>query len=156
MRWPLPRAKSFKYGAFHVKHFTIRSMGLAFGLVLTLAALGIGLSGCSTAQTDKFVGGITNFTRGVAAVDEAVGKISATLYKNCKSIQAVAQAADDITGQCSKASPVVSAGNAIINSYCQRDQVTDIASAVSATAATVSSTKSQLSAAKQSCAKGGG
>ena len=120
-----------------------------------VAVVLLALAGCSTASTDRFVERLGNFNRGVAAVDEAVAKISATLYRHCKSVQAIAQAADDITGTCAKASPVVTAANAIVNSYCQREQVTDIASAVQATAATVQATKSQLSAAKAACAKGG-
>ena len=130
----------------HMKRF-------ASFVIVALAVLTI--AGCSTASTDRFVERLGNFNRGVAAVDDAIAKVSATLYRNCKSIQAIAQAADDITGQCAKASPVVTAANAIVTSYCQREQVTDIASAVQATAATVQSTKSQLSAAKAACAKGG-
>ena len=123
--------------------------------VLIAAPVAILLAACSTAQTDLFVARVENFSRGVAAVDVALERVSASLYKHCKNIQAVAQAADDITGTCAKASSVVTAANAIINGYCQREVVTDISSAVQATAATVASTKSQLSAAKAACAKGG-
>ena len=122
---------------------------------IALVIIALATASCTTAQTDRFVDRLSNFNRGVAAVDNAIAKVSATLYKHCKSIQAVAQAADDITGTCTKASPVVSAGNTAIKSLCQTDQVTDIATTVVAAANTVSAVKSQLSAAKASCAKGG-
>lgn len=113
------------------------------------------IAACSAASTDRFVERLGNFNRGVAAVDDALARVSASLYKHCKSIQAVAQAADDITGTCTKASPVVTAGNTAIKSLCRAEQVTDIATTVVAAANTVSAVKSQLSAAKASCAKGG-
>ena len=136
-----------------MKHIrkTLTASFLAFG-ILGLALL----AGCSTAQTDAFVERVANFNRGVAAVDDAIAKVSVALYRNCKSAQTIAQAASDIAGSCTKASPVLTAGNAIIASYCSdANKVADIASAISATAATVSATKTQLAAAKKSCATGG-
>ena len=120
--------------------------------VLLLLALALAITACTDAQTNKFIAGITNFQRGVAAVDDAIAQVSATLYKNCKAAQSVGQAASDITGSCAKASPVVDSVNTVINNYCQRDQVTDIASAIAVTATSVSAVKSQLSAAKKACA----
>ena len=109
------------------------------------------LAACSKASTDKLVDNLSNFNRGVEAVDQSIAKVSTALYNNCTSLQTVAQAADDITGSCNKASGVVQAGNAVIKNFCQNSNVTNIASAVSATASSVSAAKSQLSAAKASC-----
>lgn len=120
-----------------------------------IACAMLAVAACSTEQTNKVVDGLANFNRGVAAVDETIANVSTTLYKYCKSIQAVAQAADDITGTCNKASPVVDAGNAAIKSLCQTNQIADISSSVVAAASTVSAVKSQLSAAKTACAGGG-
>lgn len=122
--------------------------------VWAVVAGGLSVAGCSTAQTDKLVTGLGNFNRGVAAVDQTIQTISTALYKNCTSMQAVGQAAYDITGTCTKASPVVSSVNTAINSMCQASQVVDITSTVVASAQTFSAVKSQLSAAKASCAKG--
>lgn len=113
------------------------------------AALAVGA--CTTAQTDKLVGYLGNFNRGVVAVDESIATISASLYKNCNTIHSIGQAASDITGKCAKASPVVDGVNDIINGYCHASQVTDVGTALAATADTISSAKSQLSAAKKSC-----
>lgn len=122
---------------------------------IALAIVAFVAVSCTTAQTDKFVSGLNNFNRGVAAVDETIKAISATLYANCKSIQAISQTASDISGQCSKAGSVLSAGNTAINSMCQSSQVVDITSTVVASGAAYKSVKTQLASAKASCANGG-
>ena len=123
---------------------------------LILTAIGaITLAACSTSATNKLVDSLGNFNRGVAAVDETIKTISTALYANCQNMHAVGQAADDITGSCNKASPVVSSVNTAINSMCQASQVTDISSTIVASASTLSAVKSQLSSAKANCAKGG-
>lgn len=124
-------------------------------LALIALAIPVGLVACSTAQTDRFVAGVTNFNRGVAAVDAAVAQTSQTLYKNCTNLQAVGHGAVDIIGSCNKASPVVAAVNDVIMGYCLAAPASGIASAIATTASTVNSTKSQLASAKQACAKGG-
>lgn len=123
----------------------------------TIALIIIGalaLAACSTAQTDKFVASVNNFNRGVEAVDASIAQVSATLYKNCTGMQAVAQAASDVAGTCSKAGGVLSAANSVIINFCQNSNVVDISSAVVATAASVSAAKSQLSSVKAACVKG--
>lgn len=122
-------------------------------IILTaLAALTLGA--CSTAQTDKFVAGLTNFNRGLAAVDQTVKNVNASLYANCTSLVTVATSINDIAGTCSKAAPYTSTANAVINNYCQSAAAQDagIAKSVSITASSVSAAKSQLSASKKACA----
>lgn len=115
-----------------------------------LIAAGAALAACSTATTDRFVSGVQNFVRGVEAVDEAAVKVNATILKNCRTIQATAQAASDIAGSCSKASSVVTVGNEMIRAYCQAAPG-DIASTATAVSSGVSTTKYALAAAKKEC-----
>lgn len=129
-----------------MKHFA-RSLLLAAALALTVAA-------CTTAQTDNFVASVSNFNRGLAAVDQTVQRINATLYANCNSMVTVASSINDLAGQCSKAAPYTSTANAVINGYCQSSaaQNAGIATSVSITAANVSAAKSVLAANKKACA----
>lgn len=108
------------------------------------------LPACTDTQLAGFQHSLSNFDLAVARVDQSIAGVSASLYKNCTSLQAVGQAAVDIAGQCSKASQVVLGANSVIQGFCQAPP-SDIASAVSFTATAISSTKSQLSAAKKSC-----
>lgn len=123
-------------------------------LALAAAALALTVAACTTAQTDKFVAGIGNFNRGLAAVDQTVQNINASLYANCNNLVTTASAINDIAGQCSKVSPYTSVANAVINNYCQSTaaQNAGIATSVSITASSVSAAKSQLSASKKACA----
>lgn len=132
---------------FHVKHFRIAVIG-------ALALASIATVSCTKEQTDAFVDRVTNFNRGVAAVDDSIARVSSTLYKNCTSLQAIGQAAVDVTGQCNKASPVVNAVNDVMVGYCTADPPSGIASAITTTAATVNATRAQLASAKKACAAG--
>ena len=109
------------------------------------------VAGCTDAQLASFQHGLGNFNAGVAAVDASVKATSATLYSNCTNLQAVGQAAVDIAGQCTKASPVLNAVNDVITGYCTAAPASGIAAAVATTAQTVNATKTQLSAAKRAC-----
>lgn len=118
---------------------------------IALVIIVLATASCTTAQTDQFVTSLNNFNRGVAAVDETIKAISTTLYNNCVSIQAISQTASDISGQCSKAGAVLTAGNTAINSLCQSAQVVDITSTVVASGAAYKAVKTQLASAKASC-----
>lgn len=112
------------------------------------------LGACSTAQTDKFVGNLANFNRGLAAVDESVKQINATVYAQCGALVATATAINDIAGDCAKASPYTSVANAVINNYCQAAgvQSAGIAQSIAVTASSVNAAKSTLAANKKACA----
>lgn len=124
--------------------------------VLSLFAViaAIAVAGCTTAQTDKFVGGLTNFNRGLAAVDQTVQQINATVYNQCNALVTTATSINDIAGNCSKASPYTSVANAVINNYCQAPgvQAAGIAQSISVTATSLSAAKSTLAANKKACA----
>lgn len=119
-----------------------------------VAVLAMALGACSTAQTDKLVAGLTNFNRGLAAVDQTVQQINATVYNQCNALVTTATAINDIAGNCSKASPYTSIANAVINNYCQAPgvQAAGIAQSISVTATSVSAAKSTLAANKKACA----
>lgn len=117
------------------------------GIILVVA-------GCTAAQTDNFVSSLANFNRGLAAVDQTVQQVNATLYANCNSYVAVASSINDLAGQCSKASTYTSVANTVINGYCQSSsaQSAGIAASISITAANITAAKSQLAANKKACA----
>lgn len=122
-------------------------------VLLTVVALGA----CTAAQTDKFVAGLTNFNRGLVAVDETIKNVNSTLYKNCTSFVSVAQAIDDLSGQCSKASPYTSVANSVITTYCQASQLETnggITASIQVTASSISQAKNTLAANKKACAGG--
>lgn len=129
--------------------------------VLRFAAMSVmcaTMVACTQAQTDKFIDSVQNFARGVAAVDDAIKDVNATLYSNCVTIQTVAESINDIAGQCSAAAPYTSTANSVINKYCQASELSTnggIAASIKVTAASVSAAKSTLAANKQACAKGG-
>lgn len=138
-----------------MKQLSIRNVCLAVGLVLTLSGLALGLGGCSKAQTDNFINGIDNFNRGLAAVDASVKQINATLYAQCNDLVTIASSINDLSGQCSKASPYTSVANSVINNYCQSAAIAQnggIAVSIGVTASGVSAAKSTLSANKKACA----
>ena len=120
------------------------------GLVL----VGVVVAGCSTAQTDKFIAGVQNCGRGLAAVDTTVKQINATLYSQCDGLQTAAAAINDIAGSCSKAANYTSAANAILVNYCQAPAVAQngIAKSLAVTASGVNAAKSTLAANKKACA----
>lgn len=130
-----------------MKHFA------RFAVLGLLTASAIAMAACSSSQTDKFVSGLTNFGRGLAAVDTTVKQINATVYSQCAGLVATAQSINDLAGQCSKAAPYTSTANAIIDNYCQAQGVADngIAASISVTAKGVSAAKSTLAANKTAC-----
>lgn len=131
-----------------MKHFAkIAALGLGAIALLAVAA-------CSTSQTDNFIAGLSNFSRGLSAVDQTVKDVNATLYANCSSLVSVASSINDIAGQCSKASTYTSVANSVIDNYCQSAaaQTAGIATSISITASSVAAAKSQLTASKKSCA----
>jgi Mrp family chromosome partitioning ATPase len=122
-------------------------------IIVFLGALALGA--CSTSSTDKFVAGLTNFNRGLSAVDQTLKNVNATLYDNCTSFVTVAQAINDISGQCSKAAPYTSAANAVIDTYCSSSQLASnggIAASIKVTADSIKVAKSTLAANKAACA----
>ena len=115
----------------------------------------LALGACSTAQTDSFLGGLANFNRGLAAVDQTLANVNATLYAQCNSLVTVSSAINDLSGQCSKAAPYTSTANAVIQNYCQSSQLAangGIAASIQVTATSVSAAKSTLAANKKACA----
>lgn len=127
---------------------------------IAMLLLGVGLIGasCTKAQTDSFVDKVSNFNRGVAAVDDSLKKVNATLYAQCSDLVTIAGSINDLSGQCSKAAPYTSVANAVINNYCQSAAVQQnggIAVSIGVTAKSVSAAKSTLSANKAACANGG-
>lgn len=123
--------------------------------LLSVITICMALGGCSTAQTDSFLGSLANFNRGLAAVDTTLASINSTLYANCTSMVTVASAINDIASQCSKASPYTSVANTVINNYCQSSQLATnggIAASVGVTASSVSAAKNTLAANKRACA----
>lgn len=122
-------------------------------LFAVCAASLVTLAACTTAQTDKLVSGLTNFNRGLAAVDETVKNINTTIYAQCGALVTTATAINDIAGNCSKASDYTSVANAVIANYCQAAgvQSAGIAQSISVTASSVSAAKSTLSANKKAC-----
>lgn len=117
----------------------------------------LALAACTAAQTDKFIDGVQNFTRGLAAVDSAVKDVNTTLYANCNAYVSVAQSINDIAGQCSKAAPYTTTANVVINRYCSASELANnggIAASIKVTASAISTAKSTLAANKQACAGG--
>lgn len=138
-----------------MKLLKAESTKVMLAVALLVAAI---LAGCSAAQTDKFISGLTNFNRGVAAVDESLKQVNATLYGNCTSFVAVAQSINDLAGQCSKASPYTSVANDVIQKYCQSSQLSSnggIVASIDVTVKSISQAKSTLAANKAACASGG-
>lgn len=122
-------------------------------IVGVLGLVAYGAAACSTAQTDRFVAGVDNFTRGLAAVDEAVKKVNASLYAQCSGLVTAAQAINDIAGSCSKASNYTSVANVVIVTYCQTSGVEQngVAKSLAVTASGVNAAKSTLAANKKAC-----
>ena len=123
-------------------------------LKIAVVLLALGLGARSTAQTDKFIAGVQNFGRGLAAVDQAVKQINATVYAQCNALVTTASAINDIAGNCSKAATYTSVANSVITNYCQASgvQTAGIAQSIAVTASSVSAAKSTLAANKKACA----
>lgn len=107
----------------------------------------LALASCTTADLDRFKGGLNNFVGGVEAVNEAVGKVSVAVAKNCAGIQTTALALAEVTASSRKAGPALAGANAAIRTWCQ-EPPTDIASAIKATAAEWQAAKAAYQAAK--------
>jgi hypothetical protein len=115
---------------------------------ILIASLALALAGCSTTSQTNFENGIATFNKDVALVDSAVANLSALLYKNCMGIQTTAQAIASLSSGTSTAAQAVVGANAAINSYCQAPQVTNVPSAIKASADAYNATKSALAAVK--------
>lgn len=106
------------------------------------------LAGCSATSQQNFKNAIDNFNTDVTLVDGAIKNLSGTLYANCNGIAATAQALVSLSSSSSKVGQGLVAANAAIGSYCQAAQVTDIPTAVQASAAALVAAKTALAAAK--------
>lgn len=105
---------------------------------LLIVALAAGLGGCANYQAN-----LATFTNDVVATNQAIAAVSQSLATNCNQLQSIAQSAAALTGVFTsnpKATAVVSAANAVLETYCTAPP-TDIASAVSVTAAAAASAK---------------
>ena len=106
------------------------------------------LVGCSTASQQNFSNGVQQFNTDVALVNGAIANVSSTLYANCNGITATASAISAFAGTSSKVGNALVAANAAINSYCSSPVVTNIPTAIQATASAYSAAKSSLNAVK--------
>ena len=113
-----------------------------------IIGLALALAGCSATSQTNFENGIATFNKDVALVDSAIASISSLLYKNCIGIQTTAQSIVSLSSGKSTATQAVVGANAAINSYCQAAQVTDVPSAIKASADAYNATKSALAAVK--------
>ena len=122
-------------------------------IAATAVAAALVLAACSSSSTDKLISGLTNFNRGLSAVDSTVQQINATLYSNCQTMVTVAGAINDLSGNCSKAAPYTSVANSVIDNYCQAAGVQNagIAASVAITASSVKTAKDTLAANKKAC-----
>lgn len=110
--------------------------------------LALSLGACSSTAQTNFKNAVNNFNTDVVLVDGAIANLSTTLYANCNGISATAQALLAFTGSSGTAGESLVAANAAISSYCQASQVTNIPTAVQASAAAYSAAKAALAAAK--------
>lgn len=112
--------------------------------LLFVVVLAAGLGGCANYQAN-----LATFTNDVVATNQAIAAVSQSLATNCNQLQSIAQSAAALTGVFTsnpKARAVVSAANAVLETYCTAPP-TDIASAVATVAAQVSAAKSAYNAA---------
>ena len=114
---------------------------LPFAFALLLAA-------CSASSQTNFKNAVNNYNTDVVLVNSAIANLSTTLYANCNGISATAQALLSFTGSSSTAGEGLVAANAAITSYCQTGVVTNIPTAIQASASAYSAAKSALAAAK--------
>lgn len=103
---------------------------------------------CSSSAQTNFKNAVNNFNTDVVLVDGAIANLSATLYANCNGISATASALLAFTGTSGTAGEGLVAANAAISSYCQSAQVSNIPTAVQASAAAYNAAKAALAAAK--------
>ena len=115
---------------------------------IIVLALALALAGCSTASQQNFANGVQQFNTDVALVNSSIASISSTLYANCNGIAATASAISAFAGRSSKVGNALVAANAAINSYCSSPVVTNIPTAIQATASAYSAAKSSLNAVK--------
>ncbi len=116
-------------------------------LAFAAASFALSLGACSTTNSAKFQSALSNLTANVAAVNQAIAQVSASLAQNCNAIATTAQALVPFAKPGSNASGDLAAANAVILTWCQAPP-TDITSAVKVTAAAVNSAKAAYAAAK--------
>lgn len=136
-------------------------MKYIFRTILILAGAAT-LSACSQSALDNYQAGAARLTAGlqttqhvVAQVDATIAQINASLYQQCKGIQAIGNAAVKVSPSCSKAGQVIGGVNAAINSLCQAGPATGLVSTADVAANAYIDVKTQLATAKATCAKGG-
>lgn len=115
---------------------------------IIILALALSLGACSKTAQTNFQNAVANFNTDVVLVDGAIANLSSTLYANCNGISATAQALLAFTGTSGTAGEGLVAANAAISSYCQAAQVTNIPTAIQASAAAYSAAKAALAASK--------
>ena len=97
--------------------------------------------------------GIVN--QDIAAVDQTVKNINATLYSNCNTMVSITGSINTLASQCSKASPYTSVANSYILNFCQSQAIAQnggVAASLDAIATGISSAKSTLATNKKACA----
>ena len=109
------------------------------------------LSACTSTQLVDFTNQVDNFIIGVHKVDEGVAAVNVTLYKNCGNIQSVGASVATLPKTCSKAGLALKAINASIDNYCQSQQVTNISTAVQASASAYNAAQTAYADAKKAC-----
>ncbi len=118
---------------------------MRYALLPAVAALA--LAGCTAAQQAQFQSDVIAFNNDVALIDSSIATVSTALANNCTQLAATGQALATLIGTSSAAGAGLTGVDAAIVSYCQAHP-TNIATAVSATAAAISAGKAAQSAAK--------
>jgi len=114
---------------------------------LAAFALVCALAGCTPAEQAQFQTDVTQFNADVALVDSSIAGVSSALANNCIGLVSIGQSLAQLVGTSRSAGAGITGVDAAIQSYCQAHP-TNIATAVSATAAAVSAGKAAQAAAK--------
>ena len=116
---------------------------------LNLAAFAVAcaLAGCSPAEQGQFQADVSQFNADVALVDSSIATVSTALANNCGSLVVVGQSLAAAIGTSSAAGAGLAGVDAAIQSFCQVHP-TNIAGAITATAAAVTAGKAAQAAAK--------
>jgi hypothetical protein len=104
--------------------------------LLFCAVSSLSLAGCSTAQLASLQTGSTNFQSGIAIINADIAATAPVVAQNCGALQTIAGLLVQVSAGSKKAGPAFAAANASIVAWCQQVP-TDVASAATATAASV-------------------
>lgn len=117
-------------------------------LGILASVLSLSLLGCSTSQLDGFRSGLTNFTAGVAAVNQTIATVSPSLASHCADAQLVGAQLAAFVSSSSSAGAGLAAINAAIVAWCQAPP-SDIKSAIASVATQVAAGRAAYQSAKK-------